>query len=696
MSFQSFAQKNETQRLKTIERTLDSLQTSIAGLNQTVNFNISNVELPSFIRTVGATRKVNVSIAHSLKSIVLTHNFSNATVKDVLLYLCKEYQLNIDVTGNIISLKKHEYKKPKPVYKPKEILANYNSVKDHLSIDLQNDTLSVVFKKITDITGKNLVFSPGLGTKKVSVYIKNKSFDSAMDKLAFSNDLLVTKTKDNYYLFESHNYPITTKGNNKKQRPNRYRNSNFYYVVKDSITKTLDVDFENTPISSIIKDIALDLNINMFTSTPLNGIGSASVKATNITFDVLLTKILEDTKFNFKKENDIYFFGKREQASLRSTETVPLLHRSIEIMNEPMQSGARSNFNSNINTGSVYNDNFNSNSNFNQNFNNQNFNNQSFNRNNRQNINTQRNQSFGNYNSKSEALVNILPKEIVKDLEITSDVERNSFIVSGDAQKIEKFKKFIKTIDQPIPVVLIEVMILEVSKSASISAGVELGLGNEPTKDSGTLFSSTDVTLGATTINKIIGDFNGFGALNVGKVVPNFYAKIQAMETNGDVKIKSTPKLSTLNGHRAVFTSGQRSYYAVTRRDIIGSQNPQTREIKNYVPVDADLSIAIRPLVSEDNQITLSINVLQSNFNGERIDPEAPPGMNSREFTSTVRVQDQDVVILGGLEENVKSNTGSGVPFLAKIPVIKWLFSKRVRNGSKSKLSVLIKPTVIK
>ena len=133
----------------------------------------------------------------------------------------------------------------------------------------------------------------------------------------------------------------------------------------------------------------------------------------------------------------------------------------------------------------------------------------------------------------------------------------------------------------------------------------------------------------------------------------------------------------------------------VTRRDVIGSQNPQTTEVKNYYPIDADLSIGIRPFVSGDGNITLSIHVLQSSFNGERIDNEAPPGMNSREFNSTIRVKNKDVIILGGIEENVKNNSGSGVPFLARVPLIKYLFSKRTRTASKSKLSVLIKPTII-
>ncbi|WP_308990632.1 type II and III secretion system protein [Mariniflexile litorale] len=166
------------------------------------------------------------------------------------------------------------------------------------------------------------------------------------------------------------------------------------------------------------------------------------------------------------------------------------------------------------------------------------------------------------------------------------------------------------------------------------------------------------------------------------------------MESNGNIKIRSTPKLSTLNGHRATFSNGQTSYYAVTQRNIYGTDNPQTSEITNYEPIDAELGLTIKPMVSGDGQVTLDIFVIQSSF-GLRIAEDAPPDLSSREFSSIIRVHDQDIVVLGGLEEQVKNDSGTGVPFLARIPVIKWLFSSRKREDSKSKLTVLIKPTVI-
>jgi type IV pilus assembly protein PilQ len=238
-------------------------------------------------------------------------------------------------------------------------------------------------------------------------------------------------------------------------------------------------------------------------------------------------------------------------------------------------------------------------------------------------------------------------------------------------------------------------MVIEIDKKANIETGINMGIGEAPTPTTGQVFPSLDMNIGASTINKVIGGFNGFGSFNLGQVVPNFYLQLKAMESNGNIKIRSSPKLSTLNGHRANLSIGETSYYAVTERNIYGSQNPQTSEITNYLPIDAEFALNIKPLVSGDGQITLDINVTQSTFNGQKIADDAPPGMNSREFNSIIRVMDQDMVILGGLERQVKNDSGQGVPVISRVPVLKWFFSSRKREDSKNKLTILIKPTVI-
>ena len=190
-SFQIAYSQIEDPRIQKLEKSLDSLSITISGLAKKVDFSLNDTELPVFIRAISSEHKVNVSIASDLNQIKVSQNFSNATVKNVFLYLCKEYNLTIDILGSILSIKR--YSKP---FISRDIGTKYDKEKDLFSVDLQNDTLFVAFKKITNVTGKNLVFSPGIGNQKISSYIKDKSFESAIDKIAFSNNLSVTKTKD--------------------------------------------------------------------------------------------------------------------------------------------------------------------------------------------------------------------------------------------------------------------------------------------------------------------------------------------------------------------------------------------------------------------------------------------------------------------------------------------------------------------
>jgi len=680
------AQQN---RIEQLRNKLESIVIDAPGLHKKAEINVNNVALSDFLQALATAHNINVNIHPELSQISISNNFSNATVADVLIFVCKEYDLNIDFTGNILSI--YKFKERKLIQNHRTIPITYDGGSNSFSIDLQKDTLHVAFKQIMDKTNKNLVFAPGMGNLLITSYIQNMPFNSALDKIAFANNMVVTKTRDNYYLFEQSNLVTSNnlppKAGQKQQqqpRPQRSRRATFFFEI-DSVSQALKVDFENTPIATIVYDIGYELDKSMFTSFPLNEAGTATVKAENISYDLLLDNILENTEFAYKKVNSMYYFGKKEQISLRDAITIPLMHRSIEVMTASGSSGRRAG-RTDINSNYAGTSNFNSNANSNRQVSN----------NNRQTINTNKTNTFSNRDNQLESLINILPDDVVKDLKVSVDVELNSFIVSGPSQNIERFKKFIEYIDKPVPVILIEVMLLEVNKSATVETGVSWGIGTEPVTTQGNLYPTTDLTLGANTVNRIIGGFNGFGSWNLGQVVPNFFAKIKAMETNGDIKIRSAPKLSALNGHRANLSIGETTYYAVTQRDIIGSQNPQTSTITNYQPIDAEFAINIKPLVSGDGQITLDINVIQSTFNGNKIAEDAPPGVNSREFNSIIRVKNQDMVILGGLEEKIKNDTGTGVPLLARIPVIKWLFSKKKREDTKKKLTVLIKPTIIR
>lgn len=707
-SFSFVGLSQEVNRIQDIKNQLELLSVDNEGFSETLKleFNINNVTLSNFLIAISRVHNININVSPELSQITLVNNFSNVNVADVLLFLCKEYKLDIVFTGNILSINK--YNPPPKITEEKTIDINFDPNDNVLSLDINGDPLGKVFREIIDLSGKNLLYTTGMENLPLTMYLNRVTFDKAIQSLAITNNLEYTKSKDGFYLFSQGYNKNAESANSTNFNRNRITNQpNFSYQVLDTVKQILRVDFKNAPINDIVNEIALDLNLDIYVATPLFNAGNATIKSKAITFDGLLNNIFESQQtqtsktissndqnsglsnrntsqntqlqsqsFGYKKEGTMYFFGLEDQLSVRNVEVIPLMHRSVELLGDPSRGAGRS-------AGRTVDGDINYITGQNNGFSNTTRNN---------NINTNQ-KRFENFDNKAEALISILPDDILANLDVKMDVELNSFLISGPSTAINRFRSFVKEIDKPIPVILIEVMILEINRNATLEAGVSFGIGDEPINTQGSIYPTTDLDLGSNTINRIIGGFDGF--INIGQVVPNFFANIKAMEANGNVKIRSTPKLSTLNGHRANLSIGETTYYVVTNQSFFGSQVPQTSQIRNFQPIDAELGVSIKPLVAGDGQITLDIHVIQSDFNNIRITEDAPPGLNSREFSSIVRVRDQDIVVLGGLEEKIKNDSGSGVPFLARIPIIKWLFSKRIRQDSKRKLSILIKPTII-
>jgi type IV pilus assembly protein PilQ len=287
-----------------------------------------------------------------------------------------------------------------------------------------------------------------------------------------------------------------------------------------------------------------------------------------------------------------------------------------------------------------------------------------------------------------------IPPDFTKELEIKEYAELNSIIVSGATPKIDDLESFLKQIDIVVPVIQIEVMVVDVRKTFTVSAGISAGTGEAPSS-SQTLFSGVDYTLSTKSINRLINSFNQFGSVNIGKVTPSFYLSIKALEDQGIIDVRSTPKLSTVNGHEASMSIGKTTYYKEEQSNVYGSLSTSISTMRTYKPVTADFTINIKPQLSDGDQITLDIEVKQSDFT-DKIEPTAPPGTTSRSFKSLIRIKNEEMVLLGGLEEERKDESASGFPLLSRIPVIKWLFSSRTKSTGKTKLNIFVKPTIIK
>ncbi len=286
----------------------------------------------------------------------------------------------------------------------------------------------------------------------------------------------------------------------------------------------------------------------------------------------------------------------------------------------------------------------------------------------------------------------IIPEALKSHVDVKLFPDRNALILSGDRRDVSRVETFLREVDKPVPLVTMEILIADVTRSRIHEIGLEAGVGKRRTKTSGTLLGGVDMTFGAGAVNDMLQRVSG--TVNLGRVTPDFYLSLQALEEDGTLRLLSTPKLATLNGHQAVLTSGETQYYKEVQNNYYGTQNPVSSESYQWKSVDANLSIRVTPYVSQDRHITLEIEFEQTEFT-DRKAGDAPPGTATRSFRSIVKVQNEETVLLGGLDRNTVENSSRGVPLLARIPIIKWFFGKEKRNKVERTLNIFIKPTVI-
>ncbi|WP_461630269.1 type II secretion system protein GspD [Labilibaculum euxinus] len=603
-------------KIDSLQQVLEDLsKEQIPALNSEVNISVNRSRVDEFLRALANDVELNLSIPTGLE-IYVSNNFSKVKAKDVLLFLCREYNLQLQVMGNIIKLDMPYQTTALPPAPNIE----YNEKNETLSYDFTNARLGEVAREITMKSGKNLILAPGLEGQEVNGFVQNMNVYKALQQLAYSNNLRVKKEDELLYVLEHQLANSSRNGSSQSNQPpvqnlklSMLAGTKLEVLSSDDIT----IDVDNYPIDKLFPYVAQEVNQKYaILNTPK---GNVNLHLKNVNWEEFLYYLFKGGASTYKFQNDVCFVGDRTNPEIKTIKLLPLQFRSVEKLKE--------NF----------------------------------------------------------------PADLTREIEIKEFAELNSFVVMGGADRIYEFNLFLKEVDRLVPVVLIDVIIMEVTDKRGEETGIEAGLGSESVETSGTILSGVDMTLSSSSVNNLLGDL---GLTNLGKVAPNFYVKLKALETQGKIDLRSTPRLSTLNGHEATLVIGETEYYKEERNDYYGTQNPQLSSQTTYKPVEAELKVVIKPFVSGDGNITLEIDVNQSDLT-TRISEFAPPGKVTRQFKSMIRIGNQETILLGGLEEKRKSKTSSGIPFLSRIPILKWFFSSRQEEDSKSKLNILIKPTII-
>jgi len=251
--------------------------------------------------------------------------------------------------------------------------------------------------------------------------------------------------------------------------------------------------------------------------------------------------------------------------------------------------------------------------------------------------------------------------------------------------------------------VLIEATIAEVQLSDSYQAGIDWSVVSETSGGVVTKGGVQDViggNLGSSPFFQLAtsGTING-NPLNI---------TLKALETFGDVKVLSSPKVMTLNNQTAILkVVDNEVYFNIDVNVVPGSvtSNALTTVDTTVNTVPVGIVMAVTPFIDEGDAVTLNIRPTISRIIDFVDDPNpllAEQGVVSqipviqvREIETMLKVDDSETAVIGGLMQDQINKENRGVPVLSSIPLLGALFSYTEENYVKSELVIFIRPVIV-
>jgi len=284
-------------------------------------------------------------------------------------------------------------------------------------------------------------------------------------------------------------------------------------------------------------------------------------------------------------------------------------------------------------------------------------------------------------------------------VQISADKATNSLIIMADKDDYLVLEEVIKKLDIPRSMVYIEALIMEVDMEKSLDIGVDWSVFGKTTIDGketaigggfrrGIEVSPGELLQGGLTMGLLTEPITIAGI-----TVNNISAIVNAVKTDDDFRILSTPQVLTTDNEEARITVGEnRPYQTRSTTDVSGG----TFESFEYRDVGKILKIT--PHVTEGRLVRMQINleVTAIDASATALTSATQPVTLKRTVDTTVIVSDSQTIVIGGLIDDTTTLTETKVPVLGDIPILGWLFKDQAETNQKTNLYIFLTPRVIK
>lgn len=269
--------------------------------------------------------------------------------------------------------------------------------------------------------------------------------------------------------------------------------------------------------------------------------------------------------------------------------------------------------------------------------------------------------------------------------------ELNVLSITDTAEKVAELDIILNIIDTADPQISIEAQVVDLSLDKDLQWGGEMTSTRAMGIDPNAHIDEAKLKLNPEDYLQQLLNFQGGSVsfLNA-KGAGTFNMIIRAMARNGKADIKSTPRVTVVNGHEATLITGQDFPY-VASTSVVGGAVQNTIGYK-----EVGIQLKVIPFFVSNDVIELSVNPSVSVVTAQaQIGGAGVPIVAKRGITTKVNVKSGETLVIGGLLRDEKLTTERKVPLLGDIPLLGYFFTSEREQNYKSELLFLITPRIV-
>jgi general secretion pathway protein D len=305
-------------------------------------------------------------------------------------------------------------------------------------------------------------------------------------------------------------------------------------------------------------------------------------------------------------------------------------------------------------------------------------------------------------------------QDVVNAIRAVLDVQRvqqllsqNALVVRGTPDQIALAQKLVEDLDKARPEVIVDIAVMQVSKDRSRTLGIspptsatiqlQSNINNTTTTTATTAAGNgATVTQGTGTTGINLNNLANLNATNFQVTIPP--ANLSALMSASDTKLIQNPQIRALDGQKASLKIGDRVPVATgSFQPGIGGVGINPLVNTQFQYLDVGVNIDITPRVHANGEVTLKISMDVSAVTGQQnIGGISQPIIGQRKIEHEIRLKDGEANLLGGIMEDQQTKQLTGIPGLAQIPILRYLFGQTTQDHSENEIVFAIVPHIIR